>query len=117
MGKKRDFHKFSKLMGNSFKDVRVMEGLLMPTDWDTTNSDDQLKKPPTKAGMIDLFKDNNVTKEQEKAKSGMVWASTTFGVNTPKYFKRFGTLPTEDPTLNAKRNRMKMKHVIMEKKI
>lgn len=47
IGKKGGFHKFSK-------DVRVMEGLMTPTDWDTTNRDDQLEKLLTKSGMIDL---------------------------------------------------------------
>ena len=50
-------------MGISFKDVKVMEKTLTPTVWDTTNSDVQLKKPPTKTEIFDLFKDNNITKE------------------------------------------------------
>ena len=38
-GKKIDFNQFSKLMGKSFKDVSVMETLVIPTKWDTTNAD------------------------------------------------------------------------------
>ena len=46
-GKKTDFDQFSKLMGKSFKDVRVMETLVIPTKWDTTNTYSR-KSQPTK---------------------------------------------------------------------
>ena len=49
-------------------------------------------------------------------KSELVWEDTTF-TNTPRYFKIFGTNPTDDNTLNVERNNMKLKHVIMVKKI
>ena len=39
LGKKIDFDKFSRLMVKAFKDVRVMEILVIPTKWDTTNTD------------------------------------------------------------------------------
>lgn len=38
-GKKTDFDQFSKLMGKSFEDVRVIKSLIIPTEWDTTNAD------------------------------------------------------------------------------
>jgi len=37
-GKKTDFDKFSKLIGKVLKDVRVMEVLVILTEWDTTNA-------------------------------------------------------------------------------
>lgn len=49
-------------MGNSFKDIRVMESLLTPTVWGF-KSDVELKNLPTKDGIINLFKDNKVTEE------------------------------------------------------
>ena len=49
LGKKTDFDKFSKLMGKTFKDVRVMEIIIIPTKWDTTNTDIALQRIPTEA--------------------------------------------------------------------
>ena len=62
--KKTDFDQFSKLMGKAFKDVRVMEILAIPTKWDDTNADAALQRIPTDAGLLNLFNDNKVTKDQ-----------------------------------------------------
>ena len=115
-GKKTDFDQFSKLMGKAFKDVRVMEILTIPTEWDATNADAALQRIPTDAGLLNLFDDNKVTKEQVGAKSELVWSSSDM-TSTSKYFAKFDANPTDDATLNAARNRAKMKHVIMGKKI
>jgi len=116
-GKKMEFDKISKLMGKAFKDVRVMEVLMIPTKWDTANADAALKRVPTEAGLLNLFKDSKVTKEQVKANSDLVWSDSKFGATTPAYFKRFDVTPTDNTTLNAARNHAKMKHVIMGNKI
>ena len=49
-------------------------------------------------------------------KSELVWEDTTF-VNISRYFKIFGTNPTDDDTLNVERKNMKLTYVIMGKKI
>ena len=71
-GKKVEYDKFSKLVGKSFKDVRVMEILMVPTEWDNTNTDAELQKLPKKGKSRNLFDDNKVTTEQVKAKSELV---------------------------------------------
>ena len=43
-GKKEHFDTFQKLMGKSFREVKCMEGLLIPTEWDSTNADDAAKR-------------------------------------------------------------------------
>ena len=45
-------------------------------------------------------------------KSELLWVNIFYGVDTPKYFDMFGTVPTNDVTLNAKRNRMKIKYIL-----
>ena len=67
--------------------------------------------------MADSFQVHNVTKVKVMAKLELVWENTTFGANTPKNFTRFDTTPTYDLTLNTYRNKARLKHVIMRKKI
>ena len=115
-GEKTDFSQFSKLIGKAFRDVRVMECLLIPTKWDTTNTDTELQKLPTKEGLLNQFEYSKVTKEQVQAKSELVWSESTFAT-TSQHFTKFTLIPTNDDTLNESRNHAKMKHVIMGKKI
>ena len=114
-GKKANFDKFQKLIGKSFRDVKVMEALLIPTKWDVNNADPEAKKLVLME--VDAFKTNKVTKEQVAVKSELVWATTTHGVNTPQYFKQLAIAPTNDAELTKARNMMQMKHIIMGKKI
>ena len=111
-GKKVDYDKFSKLMGKSFKDVTVMEVLMIPTKWDNTNVDAELHKILIKGKLMNLFNNNKVTTAQVKAKSELVWSKSKFGATTPKYHKVFVVAPVDDATLNEVRNKEKMKHVI-----
>lgn len=62
-GKKKDYDKFSKLLGKAFKDVRVTESFQTPTEWDIANADPALQRIPTEAGLLNLFDDSKVTKE------------------------------------------------------
>ena len=114
-GKKTTYNDFVKLIGKSFEDVRVMETLMITTIWDSSNVDPEAKKLPKKTGIVNMFTSTNLTKEQVKVKSELVWEDTTF-INTPKYFKIFGTNPTDDDTLNTERNNVKLKHVIWERR-
>jgi len=96
-----------------------MEVLVIPTKWDTANADADaaLKRVPAEAGLLNLFKDSKVTKEQVKVKSDLVWSDSKFGATTLAYFDRFDVTPTDDANLDAARNHAKMEHVIMGKKI
>ena len=114
-GKKVKYNTFAKLMGKSFEDVKVMSTLTIPTVWDEKNADVALQRLPTEAGLIDMFKNNSVSKEQVRRKSELVWANTTFGADTMHYHARFETTPVDTPTLNAARNKDKLKHVMMGK--
>ena len=116
-GKNVDYSNFEKLMGKSFDDVRLMEALMIPTIWDTSNANAALQKVPTEEGLLDLFTTHKLSKSQVKSKSNLVWASTAHGADTPKYFARFTTAATDDATLDAERNKMRIKHVMMGKKI
>lgn len=71
-GENTDFFQFSKLMDKAFRDVRVIECLLTPSKWDTTNIDTELQKLPITTGLLNQFVDNKVTKEQVQAKSKLV---------------------------------------------
>ena len=114
-GKKANFDKFQKLIGKSFRDVKVMEALLIPTKWDVNNADPEAKKLVLME--VDAFKTNKVTEEQVAVKSELVWATTTHGANTPRYFKQLAIVPTNNAELTMARNMMQMKHIIMGKKI
>ena len=46
-----------------------------------------------------------------------MWEDTDFGANTPKYFKDFGTPPTDRATLDALRHKQRQKHVMLGKKV
>ena len=104
-------------MEKNFDDVRVMEALMIPTIWDTSNANAALQKVPTEEGLLDLFTTHKLSKSQVKSKSNLVWASTAHGADTLKYFARFTTAATDDATLDAERNKMRLKHVMMGKKI
>ena len=67
--------------------------------------------------MVDLFESNAATKEQVKAQSDKVWVDTTQGDNTPKYFKIFGTKPTNTDELNEARKNVKLRHAMAEASI
>ena len=116
-GKKAEYNDFAKLIGKSFEDVRLMQTLLIPTIWDTANEDVGLQRLPTEAGIVDPFKVHNVTKVQVRAKLELVWVDTKFGANKPEYFAIFYTTPTDDGTLNATRNKVRLTYVIQGKKI
>jgi len=47
----------------------------------------------------------------------LVWSTSAFGSDTPKYFKDFASAPTNDATLKDARNLIKLKHIMMGTKI
>ena len=106
-GSKEKYSKFSKLMGKVFKTYRMMEIYRIPTVWEATTPSN-----PTLEGMVNLFESNAATKEQVKAQADKVWEETTHGADTPKYFKIFGTKPTNDDELDEARNNTKLKHAM-----
>jgi len=89
----------------------------IPTTWDTTNIDAALKRLPIPAKTLNILSENNVTREKVKAYSELVWVDRTYDANISKYFKIFPNLLIKHATLNADRNKMRIKHVIMGKKL
>ena len=87
------------------------------TAWDTNNANAEAQKLPTRIGMVDMSKNNILTKEQAKVKLELVWVDTTVGTNASKYYKIFGITPIYHTILIAERNNMKLKYMIMGKKI
>ena len=88
-------------MGKSFREVKCMEALLIPTKWDTTNSNDTAKRLVLTE--VDTSETNKVSKEDVKTKSELVWANTSHGVDTLQYFRIFDVAPTDDAQLTKKK--------------
>lgn len=61
--KKMEYNDFEKLIGKIFEDVRVMDTLTIPTAWDTNNVNAEAHILPTRTGIVDMFKNNILTKE------------------------------------------------------
>ena len=94
-----------------------MECMSVPTGWNDEAGTAAAKRIPTEEGKIDFFKSYQGTEEQIKEHCERVWASTTYGANTPKYFDIFATAPTNTNELTALRNQRKLKHVMMGNKL
>ena len=94
-----------------------MEALKIYTEWDSNTTFAADKRIPTNESIIDIFKSNGTTSEQIKAHCDLVWESTAFGTNTPRYFKVFKTVPATIADLEEKRNAHRLKNVMMGNKI
>ena len=116
-GQKKNFQDFVKLIEKEFKKTRVMEALEISTSWDSTASDTEAKKQPTTDGIIDSFRSKQLTQDQVRAHSELVWSDTAYGLDTPKYFKRFSSLSISSNDLVEARNHRRLKHVMMGNKI
>ena len=112
-GKKQNFQDFAKLLEVGLKKTRVMEALAICTEWDETASAEEDRKLPTAGGTVDSFKSKQVTPEQVRAHSELVWGTTAFGSATPKYFKSFIQPPTTTEELEKERNKRRLKHVML----
>ena len=55
----------------------------------------QKKKIPTIEGTVDIFTSNKDTSEEIQDHRDLVWDKSSFGVDTPKYFAKFGAAPTD----------------------
>ena len=116
-GKKQNFQDFAKLLEVDFKKTRVMEALEISTKWNESASNEEERKLPTVGGIVDSFKSKQVSPEQVRAHSELVWGTTSFGTNTPKYFKLFPNPPTNTIELENERNKRRLKHVMLGWKI
>ena len=112
-GKKQNYSTFVKLIEMNLSSTRTMDALKINTKWVAGGDIDATKRDPLQEGEIDLFESNKVTKRQIEEYTALVWEDTSFGADTPKYFKAFGTAPTDTAELNKLRNARKLKHVML----
>ena len=94
-----------------------MEALKIYTEWDSNTTFAADKRIPTNESIIDIFKSNGTTSEQIKAHCDLVWESTAFGTDTPRYFKIFKTVPATTADLEEERNARIINHVMMGNKL
>ena len=69
--------------------------------------------PVKKTNVIEAF---NVSDDATKKHCDLVWAQTEHGVDAPKHYTAFDTMPTSTSELQAFRNGTALKHVMAGKK-
>ena len=67
--------------------------------------------------MVDIFETHQIDREKVQDYSVLVWADTTHGGNTPKYYVNFSTPPSSTAALKKLRNQRRLCHVMMGHKI
>ena len=112
-GRKQNYSNFVKLIEGNLNSKRTMSALKISTKWEAGSGADAAKRTPLSEGDIDLFKSNEVKKEELEEYVALVWSDSDFGGNTPKYFREFGTAPIDTASLNKLRNIQKLKHVML----
>ena len=114
-GKRENYSNFVKLIEKEFKNTRMMEALEISREWDDLATAVENRRLVTST--VDIFKTNKVAREEVLEHCSLVWAATSHGNDTPKYFKRFESVPTDTAELNKARNQRRLKHVMMGNKI
>ena len=117
IGTKQGCGNFVKLIETDFESTITMEALEVCSQWDSSGGTAEARKIPTEQGKVDIFTSNKALKEEVTSHCELVWSASAFGVDAPKYFKIAASAPTDDATLNAARNLMKLKHIMMGTKI
>ena len=103
-------------MEKEFEQTKMMECLYVPTSWPTTKTAEQNWILETD-GMVDIFETHQVEREKVRDYSELVWADTTHGGNTPKYYVNFTTAPGSTQALKKVRNQRRLCHVMMGHKV
>ena len=116
-GTKQGYVNFVKLIKTEFESTRTMEALEVCTKWDTAEGTDEAKRIPSEQGKIDIFTSNKASKEEVIFHCDLVWSTSAFGSNTPKYFKNVASAPANNATLNDAWNLVKQKYIIIGTKI
>lgn len=114
-GKKENYVNFTKLLENEIESVRLMECLIIPTEWVATGNV-TARRVPILAKKIDIFHSNLCTKDQLNAYGDLVWSQANLG-DTPRLFDIFETAPTSTAELEAVRNKRRLKHVMLGTKL
>eukprot|EP00957_Ditylum_brightwellii_P169849 12927845-Ditylum_brightwellii.AAC.1 len=70
--------------------------------------------PKNSIKVVNIFDKTEMTKEEVEIYVDLVWTDAEHrSATTPKYFKIFGTKPTDNPTLIIPRNQCRLKHVML----
>ena len=81
-----------------------MAVLKISTKWAAGGATDATKIIPLPEGEITIFKSNKATKKDIDKHTNLVWKDRDFGANTPRYFKEFEIVPTDNAILDKLRN-------------
>ena len=110
-GKRENYGNFVKLIGKIMDARRIKGNLKIATTWETTGTIPEL---PNADGMQDLFNSNSATEEQVDEHCRLVWSEADFNhADSAKLLTRVVTKPVDINTLNAVRNKMKLKHAML----
>ena len=85
-GRKQNYSNFVKLIEGNLNSKRTMSALKISTKWEAGDDTDTSKRTPLLEGDIDLFKSNEVKREELDEYIALVWSDSDFGGNTPKTF-------------------------------
>ena len=109
--KRRNYDKFVKLFGKRMKDTRVKECLRISVEWEKSGTNPEL---PIADKMIDLFQSNAASKDQVKNHCDLIWNTADFGdPASSKLFCDVTIKPNDLTSLDAIRNKFKMKHAML----
>ena len=116
-GDKSKFSNWSKLMEPLFKKTRLMGCLGIPTEWDATPGNTAAaraaRRVPTVEGIVNIFDSHRIERNRVEHYCDLVWSNSNFGNDTPQYFTRFSTAPTNQADLDNYRQQRRLRHVMM----
>ena len=116
-GKRENYKNFVKLIEKDFKKTRVMEVLEIGVEWDSDAQTPEGKRTLKEGGSVNIFQSNRATRDQVVSHCDRVWSNSAYGDDTPTYYRRFKTTPTDSNELEKERNRTRLKHVMMGSKL
>ena len=112
-GKRETYSDFMKLVEKAFVSTRVMEALLIPTQWNTAASTPEEQRKVLVASTVYVFSSNKITREQITNLSNRVWQDTSLNDPGHKFLEHFDTAPTTEDELNLAKHKRRLKHVMM----
>ena len=109
-GEREKIGQFVKLLEVEMLDKRLMETITIATKWKTGN-----RNPDKAANFLD---DDNIKTEEVTKHVDLVWSESGHSAtDTPEFFTNFATDPADKAALEKVRNKYRLKHVILGKKV
>ena len=116
-GRRENYKNFVKLIENDFKKIRVMGVLEIGVQWKDDAQTVEEKRLLKEGGSVNILQSNQATREQVLNHSNRVWSESTYGEDTPRYYRNFQPIPTNSDGLQKERNNTRLKHVMMGAKL